>query len=98
MDIERNAKGRFDAFAWPGGYPIYYLFADNGVCCPACANRENGSIAEFDPDKVRLSAYELGSDAQWQLVACDVHYEGEPLTCEHCGASIESAYGPVEPG
>ncbi len=27
------------------------------------------------------------------LTACDVHWEGEPLTCDECGADIESAYG-----
>jgi hypothetical protein len=26
----------------------------------------------------------------------DVHWEGEPLTCDECGADVESAYGPVD--
>ena len=32
------------SYAWPGGYPLYYLDKGNNCLCPACAN-ENG---EFD--------------------------------------------------
>ncbi len=69
-------------WAWPGGYPIYYLTADGGILCPDCANGKNGSEAS---DK--------NEDDQWRLVACDIHYEGEALPCDHCNAVIESAYG-----
>jgi hypothetical protein len=27
------------------------------------------------------------------VTACDVHWEGEPLTCDECSEEIESAYG-----
>lgn len=30
---------------------------------------------------------------KFQVVACDVHWEGEPMICDECGKSIESAYG-----
>ncbi len=30
-------------------------------------------------------------------VACAVHWEGEPLSCEECNADIESAYGDPDP-
>lgn len=33
--------GRYPAYAWPGGYPIYYVDAGNNVLCPDCANRED---------------------------------------------------------
>lgn len=82
MTLSKNDKGQYDAYAWPGGYPIFYLFADGGICCPDCANGKNGSDASADTD-----------DPQWKLVASDIHYEGEPLVCDHCGAQIESAYG-----
>ena len=74
-------------FSWPGGYPLYYLTKDISILCPACANGENGSMAT-DP--------ECQDDPQWQIVAYDVHWEGLPLTCEHCNAQIESAYGDSE--
>ena len=77
----RNGK-----YAWPGGYPIYYLCADAGCLCPTCANGGNGSEASTDRD----------TPSDWRLVAADVHWEGEPIICDHCGAAIESAYGVPE--
>jgi hypothetical protein len=32
-----SASGILSAYAWPGGYPIYYLDANFCVLCPACA-------------------------------------------------------------
>jgi hypothetical protein len=86
MDLyaEQTSKGdwAYPAYAWPGGYPIYYLTADAGTLCPDCANGKNSSEAGSKHD-----------DKQWRLVAMDVHYEGEPIQCDHCGGVMESAYG-----
>ena len=71
------------AYAWPGGYPIYYIFADGGCCCPKCAN---DNIIGIDREG-------RNSHGGWKLAACDVNYEDEDLTCDHCGAKIEAAYG-----
>lgn len=30
------------------------------------------------------------------LVCVDVHWEGDPIQCDACGALVESAYGPLE--
>lgn len=81
-EIVADSDGTLPAFAWPGGYPIYYLTEDSAILCPGCANGENGSEASQQSD-----------DKQWKLAACDVHYEGAPLSCEHCNAEIGSAYG-----
>lgn len=81
--LHREDNGKLPAYVWPGGYPIVYTCADGGCLCPACANRENGSEASEDKD----------APADWRLIAADIHYEGEPITCDHCGAEIESAYG-----
>ena len=27
-------------WAWPGGYPLYYLDNENNVLCPACASKD----------------------------------------------------------
>jgi predicted molibdopterin-dependent oxidoreductase YjgC len=35
----RNEDGSLPEFAWPGGYPIYYLDEDNCCLCPKCANQ-----------------------------------------------------------
>jgi hypothetical protein len=81
--LTREPDGTLPAFTWPGGYPLYYLCADGGTLCPACANGENGSEASEAAD----------APADWRLVAQDVHWEGPPLSCDHCGAAVESAYG-----
>lgn len=83
--LPRNSDGTLAAFAWPGGYPITYLLADNACICPACANGRNGSCA---------SVYH--EDKQWQIVAAFIRWEGPIEQCEHCNADMESAYGETE--
>jgi len=82
MDIIKDEQGEYPKWAWPGGYTIYYLTEDGGVLCPDCANGENGSLAS-----------ETSDDPQWKLVASDLHQEGPPLICDHCGFEMESDYG-----
>lgn len=77
-EMASNNGGKLPAYAWPGGYPIYYLAKDNGVLCPKCAN-------EYAAGR--------DNDEQLEPVACDIHYEGAALQCENCNAEIESAYG-----
>jgi hypothetical protein len=83
------ADGSLPAFVFPGGYPILYLAADGGIFCPACANGQNGSLAHRGPAPDGIE------DGQWQLVDAMLHMEGGPESCDHCGADIESAYGPA---
>lgn len=93
MQVTRNESGKLDAYAWPGGYPLFYLVADNGVLCPACANGENGSEAFTAED---VNSGRAAEDEQWRIVACDANWEDESLYCDHCNKRIESAYGESE--
>lgn len=77
--LHRNEDGTLPAYAWPGGYPIYYLADDCETLCPDCANLPE--------------AHEGGDKDGWRIEAQDVHYEGEPIVCAHCNKEIESAYG-----
>ena len=79
----RDSTGRLAKYAWPGGYPIYYLAADNGVICADCANNDR-SADNLDPD--------YPDDDQWRIVAADVNYEDNRLFCDNCSERIESAY------
>jgi len=81
--------GKLPAYAWPGGYPILYLFSNGEVCCPSCASGENGSEARIDSDDM------LAVD-DWTLVGYFVHYEGPGEYCAHCNAVTDSAYGDPE--
>jgi len=84
----RLENGDYQAYAFPGGYPMYYLAADYGVLCPACVNANRELIEKADPD--------CPSDDQWRLIAADINYEGDSLVCENCGAQIEAAYSEEE--
>lgn len=75
--------GKYPAYAWPGGYPLFYLCKDGGVLCPDCANKE--IELTDDPD-----------DPQWYIVAYDVNYEDENMYCDHCNKHVVSAYGDDE--
>lgn len=63
-----------------GGYPLFYITADNGTLCPECA--EENSELTFDE-----------SDKQWYVAAQEINYEDEDLYCDHCSKQIPSAYG-----
>ncbi len=81
LDEIRDSRGKLPAYAWPGGYPMYYLTNDNDVLCPKCAN-------DYTPER--------DNEDQLKPVAYDVNYEDPQLFCEHCTARIESAYAEDE--
>ena len=46
-----NDDGKLPAFAWPGGYPMFYLDGDNNVLCPDDANNNdefNEPLIDYD--------------------------------------------------
>ena len=38
MKTYLDDTGTLPAYAWPGGYPLYYLDSENNALCPPCAN------------------------------------------------------------
>lgn len=73
------------AYAWPGGYPIFYVTTDCAAICATCANS-----GEFTTDE--------NADADgFQLSAAEVNWEDPHLICDHCNDRIESAYAEPEP-
>lgn len=81
--IHKNEDGTYPAYAWPGGYPLYFITAD-GALCPSCANLERERIESTDP--------EYSDDDQWRIAAQVVNWKDPDLYCDHCGERIESAY------
>ena len=81
------------SYAWPGGYPLLYLFTDGGVICPACANE---NIEEIDAAIRAGNLPHSSGCGGWAICGVEPHYEGEPEICDHCGCEIESAYGVPE--
>jgi hypothetical protein len=74
---------RAGPFAWPGGYPLYFICEDGGVLSFESARSEFGNIA----DSIRRDI----SDG-WRVVGCDINLEDSQLICDHTGARIPSAY------
>jgi hypothetical protein len=76
--------GKLPKYAWPGGYPLYYLMDDGEALCPDCAN---------DPSNpVHIDGLRDG----WRIEAPDINYEDAQLYCAHCNKRIESAYAEDE--
>ena len=71
-------------YAWPGGYPLYGVFHDGGVCCKSCASAERESIGTT-----------TCTDG-WGLIGLEINYEDPELFCSHCSSCIESAYAEPE--
>lgn len=84
LDDYLMENGKLQSFAFPGGYPIYFVCADNGVLCPKCANEHL--------ELIRAAIADKGADKQWEIVAANANYEDNDLYCDHCSQRIESAY------
>lgn len=74
----------YGPYAWPGGYPMYFITSDGGALSFEAAEAEASSVID--------SIQNNHSDG-WRIVARDVNWEDTSLTCDHTGKRIESAYG-----
>jgi hypothetical protein len=71
------------AYAWPGGYPTYYVCQDGGVLSFDAAHENKDLICE---------AMKEGFEAEWIVVAQAINWEDGNLICDHSNKRIESAY------
>jgi hypothetical protein len=79
-DFRRDIR---QPYAWPGGYPRYFIMSDGGAISfeGARANRRLILAAIADQDR-----------SGWCVVGCDINYEDPDLICDATGKRIESAY------
>ncbi len=70
-------------YAWPGGYPLYFVCADGAALSFEAAKQE----AAFIRDAIIGKA-----DPQWQVTHLAINWEDVDLWCAHLGKRIESAY------
>ncbi len=54
-EVVNANDGKLPAFAWPGGYPVFYLDGENNVLCPACANDNDAFTSPI-----------VATDANWE--------------------------------
>lgn len=80
---EFRAAMRHGPYAWPGGYPCYFITSDGAALSFAAAKAERRNILESIARRI---------DDGWRVVAMDVNWEDGELTCDHTGERIESAY------
>ena len=71
-------------YAWPGGYPLYFVMAD-GEALSFKAARENWR-------QIVWAHLNPGCDTQWEIAGIDTNWEDPALFCAHTGERIESAY------
>ena len=79
-----KAQLRDGSFAWPGGYPLYFVASD-------------GEALSFDAVRGNLKSVIWSMRHKvndgWRVIGCEVNWEDSTLTCAHTGEPIESAYG-----
>jgi hypothetical protein len=71
-------------YAWPGGYPMYFVMDDGEALSFAAATANRRELLE-------ALAGEHVRDG-WRPVALEVNWEDANLYCTHTGNRIESAY------
>ena len=74
---------RHGPYAWPGGYPMYWLMADGEAVAFDVAKTERRNI---------LVALATPGLEDFRPVALVVNWESNDLYCAHTNARIPSAY------
>lgn len=80
-DLKRALKD--GPYAWPGGYPIYFITDDGAALAFDTVKKNFKRIASSVKNKDRDG---------WRVVAADINWENGDLTDDHTGKRIESAY------
>ena len=76
---------RNGAYAWPGGYPLFFVMADGEALSFEAAKENHREILE-------ALAHGQRNDG-WKPVAFEINWEDSSLICAHTGKAIRSAYG-----
>ena len=82
--LEIKQALRNGPYAWPGGYPMYFVTSDGEAFSFEGAR-------ECWRDIVRVHLNNLRSSG-WHIAGVDINYENPDLYCAHTGKRIESAY------
>lgn len=82
-----KATLRNGSYAWPGGYPMYFICGDGEALAFKTVKNNFKEI---------VSAFMLCEDAQWRVIGCEVNWEDTELYDAHTNEQIESAYGDDE--
>jgi len=75
-------------WAWPGGYPLFFVTSDGEALSFRSAEREREAICE--------AIAEGNRNNDWFVIGVEINYEDPQLYCFHSGERIESAYAETE--
>ena len=75
----RAVRREWPSYAWPGGYPIFYVTKDAAVLSALAANQELART--LDPH-----------DDQFFVISQQINFEDQDLWCEHLNERIPAAY------
>ena len=75
---------RAGPYAWPGGYPLYFLSSDGSVLSFAAVRGELRQVLH--------ALRHPGHDPWWEVVTVCTNWEEPDLCCEHTGQPIPCAY------
>jgi hypothetical protein len=75
---------RNGAYAWPGGYPTFFITIDGAILSFNAARDCRRKILEA------IASKDKGSG--WMVCGVDTNLERGELYCEHTGEKIDSAY------
>lgn len=74
-------------YAWPGGYPMYFITSDGAALSFQAVHENYCSV---------LSSMRHRVNDGWRVVGVYINWEDHELTCDHNGERIQSAYGDDE--
>lgn len=74
-----------EKYAWPGGYPLFYIAQYKHETCALC------------PHCATVAKHEAGTPESWTFrqlldLQAQANWEDPTLFCDGCGERIESAY------
>jgi hypothetical protein len=81
---DQFARDLAEPYAWPGGYPRYFITSDGAAL--------SYKAAESERRLIRRAIRTNDTGGGWCVVACDVNWEDAGLYCDHTNERIESAY------
>lgn len=80
---------RHGKYAWPGGYPCFFITDDGGTLSFEAVKQEYKQVLRAVKHEER--------GCGWRVVAMEANWEDNDLYCDHTNAKIECAYPPDEP-
>jgi len=78
-----KATLRAGGYAWPGGYPLYFVTADGAALSFDTVRSEFRAVVDAFATRA----------VDWRIVACDANWEDTALHDAHTGELIPCAYG-----